>query len=242
MHPDIEQIQRFLHGQLAASSANAVESHIEECQDCRIRVHSAQREESEIHALLGQLDHELPVVNAGSVMVRTTPGRPAAWRWAAAILLTLSAAAAAYLVPGSPIGALLYEWLHRSDSQQPAPAPVIPAPGETSAGIALSPGQNLVIIFAATQTSGTADISFSESGDVHVSTTSGAARFESDEDVLRIDNAGPTATFEIVIPQSAPRIEIRMGDERVFLKEGQEIVTGAAKRPDGGYTLSIARR
>jgi hypothetical protein len=242
MHPDVEQIQRFLHGELAVSSANGVQSHLEECEDCRIRVESAEREESDIDALLGRLDHELPVVNAHSVMVRTTPSRPAAWRWAAAILLTMSAAAAAYLVPGSPIRALVQVLLHPSDSQQPAPAPVVPAPGETSAGIAVPPGQNLVIIFAATQTSGTANISFIEDGDVHVSASSGAARFESDEDVLRIDNAGSTATFEIVIPQNAPRIEIRIGDERVFLKEGQEIVTGAAKRPDGGYTLSIARR
>jgi hypothetical protein len=207
-----------------------------------MRVASSEREESEIHALLGQLDHEPPMVNANSIMVRTTPSRRTAWRWAAAILLATSAAAAAYLVPSSPIGALLYALLHRSDSHQPAPAPVIPAPGETSAGIALSPGQNLVIIFAVAQTSGTADILFSDSGDVHVSAGSGAARFESDEDVLRIDNAASTATFEIVIPQGAPRIEIRIGDERVFLKEGQEIVTGAAKRPDGGFTLSIARR
>jgi hypothetical protein len=49
----------------------------------------------------------------------------------------------------------------------------------------------------------------------------GAATFTSELDRLVIDNRGAASTFEIEIPRSAPRVEVRISQDRIYLKEGE---------------------
>jgi hypothetical protein len=123
----------------------------------------------------------------------------------------------------------------------PGEPPRLPdRPTEDPRGIVAAPGQNLVIVFAVSQAAGHATIMVGAGEEVDVRALEGRAAFTSDDDVLWIDNRGSTASFEIRIPRAAPRVEIRIGDQRVFLKDASRITTDAPVRGDGAYVLPLS--
>ena len=243
MHPDEEQLQRLLHGELNPGIQRGLRDHLAECAECRERLVAAERDESEIFALLGQLDHPLPPVTAEAVAARAV-GRRMEWgRWAAGILLLLGMAGAAYALPGSPVRGWvrsLVSWVS-SSRQQPAAPSQPEAPAEPTAGIAATPGRSFVIAFESPEPGGQARVSFTGGDEVTVRAPLGAAKFTSAADRLVIENAGASAVFEIGIPRAAPRIEIRVAGNRIFLKDGRRIVTQGSTDPQGDYLLSLSR-
>src|SRR5262245_62950766 len=107
MHLDEERIQRALHEELLPSEDATVRVHLGHCSDCQKRLRQAEREHAEVNALLGQLDHRLPLVDA-ETFVRRPRARLAGWsRWAAGIVLVVGAASAVYALPDSR----LRQWL-----------------------------------------------------------------------------------------------------------------------------------
>lgn len=68
----------------------------------------------------------------------------------------------------------------------------------------------------------------------------GAATFTSDVDRLVIDNRGSAASFEIAIPATAPRVEIRVGADRIFLKDGARVTTAGSARGRAPFLLPLA--
>jgi hypothetical protein len=108
------------------------------------------------------------------------------------------------------------------------------------AGIALTPGSRLAILFLRDQAGGVATVSFSDSGDVVVRAQRGTARFTSEVNRLSIDNAGDSARFDILIPRGSPWVEIRVKGRRVFLSQASRVVTAAAPDADGRYPLPLA--
>jgi hypothetical protein len=126
------------------------------------------------------------------------------------------------------------KWLADQDDEETPPATVAPEP---VAGIAVEPGSNLMIVFARTQPAGEVRISLVDSSNVVVQAHGGAASFSSDEERLAIDNHDP-ATFDIQIPRAAPRVQIRIGERLVFLKDGARISTPATAMNDS-YRLPL---
>ncbi|MGH7561388.1 MAG: hypothetical protein ACRENB_10250, partial [Gemmatimonadales bacterium] len=63
-----------------------------------------------------------------------------------------------------------------------------------------------------------------DSADLLVRAPSGAATFTTEADRLVVEHRA-AVRFEIQIPRSAPRVEIRSGARRVFLKEGPRAQT-----------------
>lgn len=249
MHLDEEQVQRLLHHELAPGEGEGRETSVREhlgwCAECRGRVAAAEREENDVFALLRQLDHPPPRVEAQSVAARAR-ARGVSWsRWAAGIVLALGLAGAAYAAPGSPLPAwvrAVVNWIgDRPDSGAPASAQA-PVPGPGVGGIAVAPGRELVILFTAPQVEGQARVSLTDGADVVVRAPSGAATFTSDVNRLVIDNTGEasSATFEIEIPRAAPRVEIRVEAVRLFLKDGPRITAAAGSTElRGSYLLGL---
>ena len=246
MHLDEERVQRLLHGELTPAGENSARDHMAGCADCRRRFAEARREEGEVYALLRQVDHAAPSVDADVLAARasTRVEEPrAASRWApraAGIALALGIAGVAYAVPGSPLPAwvnAVATWIGSSASQSP-PAHVR-APDPAVAGIAVPPGRDLLILFTSPQTQGQARVWLTDGADVVVRAPGGAATYTSAADRLVIDNHGSSATFEIRIPGDAPRVEIRMGGKRIFLKEGQSVTTGDSTEMRGPYPLPL---
>ncbi len=232
MHLDDERVQRLIDGEMSPAAATTAREHLARCADCRGRVDAAKREQDEVQALLRTVDDPPPRVDAEAIAATAEARARSAGllRWAAGVVLALCVGGAAYAVPGSPLPALVQAvvvWIGGGE----APAPPAPAPIETAeprvAGISVAPGDALAILFTSRQADGRVRVSLADGPEVVVRAPLGAATFSSDADRLVIDNAGPSATFEIEIPRAAPRVEIQVAGERIFLKDGER-VTGAA--------------
>ena len=250
MHLDEEQVQRLLHGELPPRAASAAREHVAGCIDCRRRLAEAERDENEVHTLLHAVDDPAPPrISAEAVAVRAqasrvVPGPPVvdlAWlRRAAAILIVVGIAGAAYAVPGSPVR----EWVHAIVERmggRPGPTPG-PAPGESpaiGAGISVLPEEKLLILFMPVKGDGQIFVSLVDEPEVQVHAPTAAATFTSGAGQILIDVRDPTVTFEIRIPRSAPWVEIRVGDDRIFLKEGSRVTTSGSKNVTGGYLLGF---
>lgn len=240
MHLDEEQVQRLLHGELPRPVETTARAHLAECAHCRARVAEADQEERDVYALLRHADHETPRISARAVALRA---RGPGWgRWAAGIAIALGVAGAAYASPGSPLPAWLdaiAEWVAGpSDRSRSAPAPGRPQ-DPAVAGIAVAPGRELVILFTSPRAGGDVQVSLTDSAEVVVRAPIGSATYTSDAERLVIDNQGSVATFEIQIPRAAPRVEIQVNGDRIFLKEGRRITTDQSTDAKGRYVLPL---
>jgi hypothetical protein len=225
MHLDDEQIQRLLHGELPAATQHGVREHLGGCARCRESVDHARRDEAEIFALLRQVDHTPPVVSAEAVAGRARVAGMAWGRWAAGILLFVGIAGAAYAAPGSPLRDWVRAaaaWIRTAAPPSQVSAPIEP-PDARVAGVAAVPGREFVIAFESPEPGGEARVTLTAGTEITVRAPLGAARFTSAADRLTITNSGSGASYEIEIPRTAPRVEIRVAGKRVFLKEGSRI-------------------
>jgi hypothetical protein len=244
MHLNEDQVQRLLHDELPAAHAVETQQHLAACDACQKRIDMARREEAELFALLGAMDDPAPAVDA-AVLARKA-GRVEARRlpWAAGIVVALGIAGVAYAAPGSPLQrwvATLKEWL-RAEPPSTQTSVSISAPPRSMAGVAIVPGQRLVIAFTSTQTEGDVRVRMTDSVLVVVRAPSRSATFTSDADRLVIDNRGDRSTFEIDIPRSAPRVEIVVGGTRRFLKEGHRVSADGPADTAGVYVISLNDR
>jgi hypothetical protein len=129
------------------------------------------------------------------------------------------------------------EWIR--NPAPPAPSPATPVAPVTS-GIAVVPGERFAIRFAAGQSAGIARVSLTSEPNIAVRASNAAVTFTTEADRLTIDNSGSMADYEIELPHDAPWVEILVGERRLFLKDGQRIVTAAATDARGRYLLSLS--
>lgn len=221
MHLDEEQLQRLLHGEFAPVAGGSLRKHVSSCAECRERLRDAERDEGEIHALLRLVDHPAPAVRAGAVVARAARGGVGGrGRWAAGIMLALSVAGVAYAMPGSPLRDWVREVRQPADERsQPEP---LPAP--EMAGLSMAPGKAFTILFESADPEGRVRVSLGDWTEVRVRAAVGAATFTSDGGRLAIANRPGAAAFEIDIPRDAPRVEIRVKGDRIFLKDGSRLL------------------
>ena len=243
MHLDDAQVQGLLHGELPRGGETAAREHLEACVVCRDRVAGAATEEAEVFALLGAVDHPVPAITVAAIERRARVPDTHRLKWAAGIALALGIAGAAYAAPGSPLPrwvSVLSGWV-RAERELPQP-PSLPSPSRASgvAGVAIAPGQRLVVVFTASQSEGVVQVRLTDGAEVVVQAPSGAATFSSDADRLVIDNRGRTGTFEIHIPRTAPRVEIVVDGVRRFLKEADRITAGETPSATGAYAIPLS--
>ena len=230
MHLDDEQVQRVLHAELG-SAESSVGEHVSTCAECRSRVAQAKGEEQWVFDRLQALDHAQPRVILERITAASHRRVPAWSRVAAGIAILLAAAGVAYAMPGSPLPRVLerlVERLRPASEAPPAPTPsqhpVLP-----QAGIAVTPGDRLTIVFAADQPDDVAVVALSDSGEVSIRASGGTTSFTSDISRITIDHSGPQATTHILIPRQAPWVEIRARGRRIFLKENSRVVSRLAQ-------------
>lgn len=238
MHLEEEQVQRLLHGEPVAS---AVRAHVAECAACAARVAEAQREEGRVFALLSLVDAPVsrPSVDAHGLAIRARR-LVAPWlRRAAAAVLALAAAGAAYAIPGSPVPAWVdrvVAWVGATSSGEAPPG----GGGGDPSGIAVVPGPRFTIVFAVEQARGGVTVWLTGGAEIVARRLGGPATFTTDVDRLTVENAGATADYEIELPRGAPWVEIRVGARRVLLKEGLRIATEAPEDARGRFLVPLA--
>jgi hypothetical protein len=241
MHLDDEQVQRLLHGELELAGEQLARQHLAACNDCRTLVDEARAEEHRIFSLLREVDHPPPVVDPRVVLAAGSRPRTQWGRWAAGILLVAAAGGAAYATPGSPLPAALDRLMAMLAPTQP-PAGADTAATDTAppgSGIAVTPGDRLTIRFLVEGDSVFATLWLTDADEVVVRAVKGAATFSSDVDRLLVRSAG-TAGFEILIPRSAPWVDVLAGDTLVFRKQAARLVTQTGLAADGRYRLILS--
>ena len=237
-HLDDEQLQRFFDRELAAAVRRSTDDHLTACAECRDRYFRLERDQKEVYRLLEAVDSSAPAVTAKDIMVMAGSRSPGRARWAAGILLAALVAGAAYALPGSPVRDWIRDARSTAQRQLPAPKPAEP-PMPLMAGLAVSPGDHLVIIFERAHPRSNARVSLGEWNEVRVRGPSGGATFASEADTLRIGNRDSTATFEVEIPFEARYVEIRVANARIFTKERHRIVAPEADEGDKVYLLPL---
>jgi hypothetical protein len=242
MHLDDERIQRLLHGELDPAGERLARQHLGTCGDCRGLIDEARGEEHRLFDLLREVDH--PVSDRDlSVILAAGRSRGTRWeRWAAGILLVAAAAGAAYAAPGSPLPAALDRLLTILAPSEPqsgtdSTATDTTAPG---AGIAVTVGDRLTIRFLVEGDGAVADLSLTDGDEAVVRAAAGAATFSSDVDRLSVRSQG-AARFEVLIPRSAPWVEVLAGDAPVFRKRAAAVVAKGEPGADGRYRLELSR-
>ena len=246
MHLDEEQLERLRHGELSSQAERSAREHVSGCPDCSRRLAEAEREETEVHAMLRVLDDPPPRIRpeelaaSAGAEAADARARDLAWlRRAAVIALAVGIAGAAYAIPGSPVRRWVQTIIERIGDR--GTSDVAPGPHGSQngvSGIAVAPGTSLLILFQSPQAGGQILVSLIDGTEVQVRAPAEAATFASSADQLRIDNRR-AATFEIRIPHDAPRVEIQSGGRQVFLKEGSAVTTSGSVGPDGSYLLQL---
>jgi hypothetical protein len=248
-HLDDERIQRLLHDELDAAAQEDASRHLRGCAPCAGRLDEARREEEWIFEELSRTDDALPHVDAQSV---ARLARREASRWmsrAAGVLIAIAAGGAVYAIPGSPVRG----WVDRAllffaGEAGPPPRLEVATEGEegaaarapTSSGIAVAPGERFAIRFAASQSEGVVAVSLTEEDEVVARALGAKVTFTTDVSRLIIENFSSAASYEIELPKKAPWIEIEVGQRRLLLKDGPQIVGHGTQDALGRYVLSLA--
>jgi len=244
-HLDVEQVERLLDGETLTNADRWARVHVAECGECRGRVAVAEREAAEIRGLLTQADHDPPKVDALQVAARARVHRGGWQKWAAGILLVIGSAGILYAAPGSPLRGWLAaaaRWIGHEEVRAPSDESAsVPAPASV-AGIAVLPGESLVILFEESQPEGQARITLTSGPEVIVRAPAGSATFTSQASRLVIGNHGAASTYDIEIPFKAPRVEVLVEGGRIFLKEGQDITITDSSASTGPYVLPLTGR
>jgi anti-sigma factor RsiW len=245
VHLDDERLERLIDGELSAKDEAEARAHVDGCAACRRRMAEAERERRDVAALLATVDRPAPRIDIATIARRAAeraPGR-APWalpRWAAVLAIVVGLAGVAYALPGSPVRDWVHQVLARAQGRSVAPPSAVEPGGAgdpSLAGVAVDPGPELRVEFrsapegGAPPREGRLAIALTDGDVVHVHAPRGAATFTSLEGRLVVDDHGTGATFEIDVPRAAPRVEIRVGDRLVFLKEGDRVSAPEAAGP-----------
>jgi hypothetical protein len=204
-------------------------------------VDAARAEEHRIFGLFREVDHPLPEADPRAILAAGRSPRTRWQRWAAGLLLVVAAGGAAYAAPGSPLPAALDRLLATLAPPQSRPGTYATAADTAppGAGIAVAPGERLTIRFVVEGDGAVATLSLTDGDEAVIRAVEGAATFRSDVEHLSVRSSGP-ARFEILIPRSAPWVEVRAGDTPVFLKRAADVVAETQAGADGRYTLTLS--
>lgn len=238
IHPNEEALQRLRHAELAGHELLDLHEHLGVCADCRARAARLAQDESEVLALLQSLDEPTTPMHADQVIARwKSESRLARYRLAASLLFAMTVAGVAYAMPGSPVTAWFRSVVARFPHEEPA-LPALTSPSATS-GIAVAPGEHFVIHFAAASPQSEAFVTLTDDSTITVRAALGSATFTSEADRLVIEPRGSALSVEIRIPRQAPRVEIHVAHERVFLKNGMEITALDAALTRERYRIAL---
>lgn len=226
MHVDEEQLQRLVDDELADPTDQWAREHVLGCEVCRDRVGRAKSEQNGVFALLGNLDHPRRHADHSAVMARARARNSIWMRKAAGFVVAAALAGAAYAAPGSPLPSLVEKVFGGGQDASDVPVAQTTVP-ETPvlSGVTVATGNRMVITFTGTQAVGDIHVTLSDDPEIEVRATGTGASFTAKEEMLTIDNANSRARFAIAIPRDARLVEIRIGEDRVFLKDRSRIVT-----------------
>ena len=240
MHLDAESLERLLHGELDPGREAAVRNHLATCPACEARLRESRALEARLFDLLEELDHESPGLDWQGVIHVPTPRRNAGTRIAASIAFLLVAGGILYALPDS----FLRGWIDRllGGEDVEAPAPEVRSGTERDAsvsGLAVRPAGAFEVVFAAPQAVGTIRVTLVGTMDLELRILGAPVELESGPDRLTVSNVDSRSSYELLVPESAPSIRVRVRGEDVFVKDGDMVRTAARRDSAGSYVLDL---
>lgn len=246
MHPSDPELQSLADGQLGDADRRRLRLHVEECGPCAARLRNLESRDRRIAEWLAWLDHPVPRLDAESLMARVRRRSRRSGLLAAGLAALFAAtAAAAVVVPGSPVQRLVErvigEWRggdppQPSGARSPAPEP----PALRRSGVSFVPRPELEIAFRGSQPEGAIRISLVETSEVRVREIGGASAYSLDPAELVIDNRSARGSYEILLPRSLRRARVRIGERVVFEKDGARISSAGSLDAAGTYVVPFA--
>lgn len=239
-HLDDRQIEAVLAATIPMAERALVASHLTDCDACRERVAQAQEEERDLFALLAAVDHPVPAITAGTVARRAQSRGVALMKVAAVVVFAVGMAGVAYATTEWPgVSRWLTTGSERTAST-PAPA-VIPHTVERAdtVGASLMPGAHFVVRFSDPAPSGDLRIGLIDGAEVVVLALRGTVTFTSAIDELQLTDTRAGATYDVQIPRAARHVEVLVRGTRVFLKDGERIVSDGVRTSDGTTLVAL---
>ena len=236
MHVSDEGLYALLDGELSPHATAEIRAHLNRCPTCGHRWEELERQRREVAQLLGSLDCAPPQISPDALLARarTRPKRGRGLLAAGLATLLIGAVAVAFA------GSLPRQWLARLLPNLGSPRVRQPSQLRSSrrSGIALVPGQALEVAFREAQAVGSISITLVADSQVTVRALGDTVGYSVGTDAVVIANAGrTTASYEIVLPRSLPRVSVRVGRRVVFSKNDSEIVAPVSPDSASEYVI-----
>ena len=242
MHLDDESLERLLHGELDPGPEATVRSHLASCPSCEARLEESRALESRLFGLLGTLDHEAPEIDWNSALHPTSTRARAGSRIAASIAFLLLAGGILYALPDSPVRG----WIDRLRGMDATEAPT---PGGSRSeietpvsGLSLRPAGAFEIDFEDSQAIGAIRLRLVRTPEVEIRVLGSPVQLESGPDRLSVSNANSQSSYEILVPESAASIRLRVDGKELFLSQRGEVQSAGLLDSTGFYVLDLGSR
>lgn len=242
-------LQELMDGELAPEARARADAHLAACRECAGQLAELRGMNARASALLGMVEAAPPMIAAQAHFARhrrnggaLSQARRALPR-AAVLVLAVAGAAAAAVVPGSPVR----EWVARATVEPRAAEPALPAPAPAvPEAVAVAPKAVSILPEGGrvhvTVTGSSAELrvraSLADAPQAQVTATGAAvsARFRTGPGRIEIVGAGPGEVV-VDLPRGADAAFLEVNGRVVAAKEGNELrslaprVAGTAQEP-----------
>lgn len=244
-------LQELLDGELAPGPRAEADAHLASCAECAGLLAELRGLNARTSALLGMVEATPPVIAAQAAFAKRRRGAGAmaearrALPRAAVLVLAVAGAAAAAVVPGSPVR----EWVQRVTVQETATEPALPAPAPAPAAEAVPmPAPKAVSILpedgrVRVEVTGSsaelrvrARLSSEPAAQVTATGAAVSARFRTGPGRIEVVGAGPGEVV-IDLPAGADAAFVEVNGRVIAAKEGKTLrslaprVAGSADEP-----------
>lgn len=244
-------LQEWLDGELAPGPRAEADAHLAACRECAGELAELRSLNARASALMGMVEAAPPMLAAQARIARHRRGSGAmaqarrALPRAAVLVLAVAGAAAAAVVPGSPVR----EWVERVTVEAREPAPALPAPApapEVEAPPAVAPKAvsilpadgkvHVAVTGSSPELRVRARLSDEPQAQVTATGAAVSARFRTGPGRIEVVGAGPGEVV-VDLPRGAEAAFVEVNGRVVAAKEGAGLrslaprVAGSAEEP-----------
>jgi hypothetical protein len=240
MHLSDGELEALLDGEASPERRRAATAHLAVCSVCAARAAGLTTAQQVTAELLAALDAPAPALSVETIIARAADAstRSAAPRrriaLAAGVAALVVAVTAAAAIPGSPVRRYVARLL---GGPRPAAHPAPQGLQGPASGVAFVPSGPVAVVFREPQTGGAIQIAFGDTPSLRITHVGGRAAYILTTEGVAVDNRGSSARYDITIPESVTRVEVRIGARLVFAKEGSHIATLGARDTVGVYVI-----
>ena len=236
-HPPDGELRALLDGELPAVHRAAGQQHVAACPACAARFTEIEQAAAAAGSLLNLLVPPVPALQLNAVLYRARRARVQRAGLIAAGLTLLVAASAGATVGRPYVRALAARIWAAVHSRTAVPVHNEPPPSAET-GVAVVPGMVAEIVFDTAQASGALRVSLADTAELAIRSSEPVTYRVYPVGVI-VRNRGSSASYEIVIPQAAPKVRIVVAGRVVLEKVGSRIVTAAAADSAGRFVMNV---